>query len=829
MNLLRLAWRHFRREWRAGELMVLGAAVAVAVAAATAVGGFVDRVDTLMTRRAGQVIGADLAVSARERLPDSLVESANGAGLDTAHVTMLASVITTGDGGRLAEIRAVSDKYPLRGQVELADRPFGEGRPVDGLPDPGTAWIDSRVLAALDLSVGDTVGVGRSRITVGGILAGLPDQGVDFVDVAPTVLIRRDDLGATGLVREGSRVRYRLLVAGPAETVAQWREKAKPLVPDHARVRTVEDSRREIADALDRARSYLGLAALVSVLLAAVAVAMAAREYARRRMDASAVMKVLGASQRRLGGLHALQLLFTGLAAVVVGAGLGFGAERVLTGLLADMVNEPLPAPGFVPALAAGVMGLTVLAGFGLPPVLALRRTPPARVLRSELPRPTAGRVLTYLAATGAVAALLYFQAGDARLAGLVGGGMLVIAGALALGALGLVALISRLRGGAGAAWRYGLAGISRRRGDSIAQTMAFGLGLTALLLLAVVRTDLLSQWRADLPEDAPNHFLVNIQPDELSVARAHLEQAGLTVPDFRGIVRARLIGINGTSIEELAEKYGNERDFLRRQANLSWAETPNEGNLVVAGDWWKETDRGRPLASLGAEFARRMGVNIGDRLTFDIAGTETTLTIDNLRRIRWDTFKPNFFILTPPETLGDHPATYIASLHVPGGREDVLVDLVRKLPSVTVIDVGAILEQVRSIMDQAARAVEFVFGFTLAAGVVVLLAAVQASRRTRQFESALLRALGASRRVVLTGVITEFAVIGLLAGILAASGATVTGWLLATRVFEITYQPPVLLWLAGPGGGAVLVALTGWLATRRVVGHPPLAVLRRG
>ena len=511
----------------------------------------------------------------------------------------------------------------------------------------------------------------------------------------------------------------------------------------------------------------------------------------------------------------------------VVGTAIGYLAQSGIAWLLRDLLRGDLPPPSGDAFLLGVVTAVVVLVGFALPPLLRLKRVPPARVLRRDLEPPPLRYAVVYGLAIGAVLALLYWIVRDPKLVGYVAGGLGATFVLLAVAGWLLVKALAPLRSGVGVAWRYGLANIARRGRDSIVQIVAFGLGFMVLLLLALVRDDLLQDWQRSLPADAPNYFMINIRPDEGAGVEQFFAKAGLPVTELVPMLRARLSAINDVPVERIVFQGERANDFVEREANLSWSATLAPGNKIVAGQWWSDEVRGDPQISVEVDYAERLGLKVGDTLTYDIAGEAVTGKITNLREVRWDTFKPNFFVVFSPGVLETATGTLITSVHVEPQQRPVLVDLVRQFPEVTIIDIEALLAQVRDVMNKASLAVQYVFLFTLAAGLMVLLAAVQATRDERRYESAMLRTLGASRRVVFQGVAAEFIVLGALAGLLAAAGATAVGYLLATRVFDLQYSPDPWVWLIGVAGGAVLVGSAGILAARSVVSHPPMQALR--
>jgi putative ABC transport system permease protein len=830
MTWLVLALRNLLRDFKSGELAVLILALLVAVASLTAVGFFTSRIGRAVEQQAGEVLAADLRLQSAREIPDRYESEARARGLQVARLESMPSVVYFGDESSLVNLRAVGEGYPLRGRVKTSDRPFGPGVVTTGVPAPGEAWADSRLVARLGADVGAELAVGAHRVRVTRVLDYRPDQGSGFADLAATLLINRADLGATQLVQPGSRVSRVMLFAGAPAQVEQFRTWLQQTKQRWERVQSIADASPQIRASADRAGRFLSLASLVSVLLSAIAVAMAAQRYARRHLDTIALMKCMGASQRLVLAQTVVQLCIVGGITALVGSALGYVAQTGIAWLLRDLLRGDLPPPSSDAFVLGLVTAFVVLVGFALPPLLQLRRVPPARVLRRDLEPPPLRYVVVYGLAIGAVLALLYWIVRDPRLVGYVTGGLGATFVVLALAGWGLVRVLTPLRRGVGVAWRYGLANIVRRGRDSIVQIVAFGLGLMVLLLLALVRDDLLRDWRASLPQDAPNYFMINIRPDEGPAVQDFLAGAGLPSTELVPMLRARLVAINQKSTDTLQFASDRANEFVEREANLTWAEKPGPGNRIVAGKWWTTATRDAAAqVSVEREFAELLGLKLGDTLTYDVAGETVTGRVTSLREVRWDTFKPNFFVVFSPGVLDDVTGTLITSVHLEAGQRPALVELVRRFPEVTIIDIEAMLAQVRDVMDKASLAVQYVFLFTLAAGLMVLLAAVHATRDERRYESAMLRTLGATRGVVFQGVAAEFIVLGALAGLLAAAGATGVGYVLARRVFDLQYSPDPWVWVAGVLGGAVLVGLAGLLAARSVVSHPPMHALRVG
>lgn len=827
MKALAFALRSFGRELRSGEVLVLLAAVMLAVAALTAVGFLTDRIGKAVARQANEVLAADFRLRSQDPIPDAWREMADGYDLQSADTISFPTVVFAGDESALTSLLAVTDGYPLRGAVRISDALFSEQRVAVGIPAPGEVWADSALLARVGADVGDLLAVGELELRVGAVLTYRPDQSIGFASLAPTILMNVADVPASGLIGEGSRVRYALLIAGNENSVSQFNEAIQDQLPDSLRLRSAEESGERAYAAADRAKRFLSLTAVISLLLSAVAVSMSARRFAIRRMDTVALMKSLGATQGFVISVAIVQLIMLGVIGVMAGSVVGFAAEEILSWILADIIQGDLPEPGPMPVILASGSAMVLLVGFALPSLIQLRNTPPLRVLRHDVMPPAPSRILVAGLSLAAVAVLLYRSVGDPTMLVILLSGVVVIAAALYLVGRGLVAMTGRFRSGVGVAWRYGLANVARRGRSSTVQVVAFGLGLTVLLLLTLVRTDLLEGWRRTLDESAPNHFLINIQRSETESVTGVFEARGVQPPDYAPLVRARMTLINGESVKEREYPAEDAEWFVNREQNLSWATQLSSSNELLEGEWWPADYAGPPLVSIEEEVAMETGLGIGDKVQFEIAGQLLDAEITSVRRINWDSFMPNFFLVLSPGALDDYPATFIASMHVEDEEKGALVDLVRKHPTISVIDLDSILQQVRGIIEKASMAVQAVFFFTLAAGIAVLFAAVQSTIDERRFESAMLRALGARKRIVFAGVMAEFAALGTVAGILAAAGASILAAILAVQLFELPYSFNPLLWVVGVAAGLLVVCASGYFAARSAINSAPVDVLR--
>ena len=848
MNAIAFAQRMLRRDARAGELRLLVAALVVAVAALTAVGFFTDRVRQALALEANQLLGADLLLSADHEWPAKIANEARAQGLAVAETRGFPSMVSfapTAEPGefrtQLADIKAVSGGYPLRGSLRIAPERNAPDARADGIPAPGTIWIDERMALALAAGVGDVIKVGRKPLQVSAILTLEPDRGMNFFSVAPRLMMNLGDLAATELIQPGSRVNYRLLIAGEQKSINDLKKVVDKSLERGERVEDAENARPEIRVALDRAQKFLGLSALLTVVLAAVALALASRRYMQRHLDPCAIMRCLGATQAFLLRGFLLQFFMLGLLSVVIGCVIGYVAHFALYAWLSTLLSSPLPPPGWLPALQGSLIGMLLLFGFALPPLLQLKRVSTLRVLRREFSDgllPSSRLLGSYALGLAVLIGLMFWVAGEIRLGAYVAGGFAVAMLVFAIIARLAVRLAASARGSArsrtgqgGIGWRYGLASLERRSAASVVQIVALALGFMALILLTATRSDLLDAGQRAIPADAPNRFVINIQPDQLADVRALFDGDGIDA-EFSPMVRGRLEKVNGKDVT--ADNFEDQRAqrLIEREFNLSYRADLPAGNTVTSGSWFPADSGGASserFASVEQGLAETLRLKLGDRLEFSIGGEKVDMQVRNLRKLNWDSMRVNFFVLAQPGVLEPFPASWITSFYLAPEKAAFVGELVRAYPNLTVIDVAAIVRQLQGILGQVAQAVQFVFLFTLAAGIIVLYAALASAADERRYELTVMRALGARREQLRRALLAEFAAIGGLAGLIASIGAIAVGQVLAKKAFmfdvAIDYSLPLLSTVLG----ALLVTAAGWFAASRLLDAPPLEVLRAG
>ena len=833
-RLWHVAARQTWRDFQAGELRLLALAVLLAVAALTAVAFFADRLNAGLARDARQLLGGDAVVASDQPAPAGLAQRAQALGLQTASSAGFPSMgrapDSRGGASRLVAVKAVSPNYPLRGQLQLKSGPEALVQVAPGGPPRGVVWVDEAVLESLGLSMGDDLLLGDATLKIERLIVVEPDRGAGFLSFAPRVMLHMADLPATGLVQPASRITWRLAVAGPDAAVKAFSQQVQEDIRTESlrglRLESFESGRPEMRQTLDRADKFLRLVALLAALLAAVAVAIGARDFAQRHLDDCAMLRVLGLPQRQIAGAYALEFALVGLLASVAGILLGWAVHHGFVWLLAGLVNASLPPAGVAPALFGLGVGMTLLLAFGLPPVLQLSRVPPLRVIRRDLGLPRAASLSVLVVGVLGFSVLLVAVAADPVLGGIAVGGFALAAGLFASLAWGAVSLLKRLVPEAGAPRWLLLATrqVTARPAYAVLQVSALAVGLLALVLLVLLRTDLIGSWRRATPPDAPDRFVINIQPDQTAAFRQALAQAGVQRYDWYPMIRGRLVALNGQPV--LAQTFEGDRAqrMVEREFNLSHAAELPGGNPVVAGRWTAEETDG---LSVEEGLARTLGLKLGDRLGFDIAGQLVEGRITSLRKVDWGSMRVNFFVLFPRAAMpAELPVTWISAFRAPPQRGFDSA-LSRAFPNVTNVDVSASIAQVQRVLDQVIRAVEFLFGFTLATGLVVLFAAVTATREARSREYALMRAMGARRSLLAAVQRAELLGVGALAGFLASLVAVAVGWLLARFAFEFSWNPTPWVPLAGTASGALLAWGAGWWGLRGVLRKPVVESLR--
>ena len=834
ISFWRLGWRTLWRDFRSGDLRLLILAVTLAVAALTAVGFFADRLKGGLQRDAKQLLGGDALVSSDNPTPKAFLDQARLLGLTVTGTlgfpTMGRATDAQGGASKLVALKVVEAGYPLRGNLKVTTAPGGAEAKTTAIPKPGDAWIDASLLDALDLKMGDSLLLGDASLRISTLIVVEPDRGAGFMNFAPRVMINRADVAATGLIQPASRLTYRMAVAGAdpqVQAFVKWaKEEIKKPEVRGLRIESLEAGRPEMSQTMDRAEKFLNLVALLAALLSAVAVALGARGFAASHLDDCAMLRVLGLSQRTIALGYTFEFALIGLMASALGVAIGFAVHYGFVLLLAGLVESALPPPTMWPVLFGVGMGLTLLFAFGLPPVLQLAQVPPLRVIRRDVGNLKPASLAVLGVGVAGFATLLLAASSDLKLGLIAVGGF--AAAVLVFAGLGYLAVrLLRVSVNESTAPRWLVLAtrqISARPAYAVVQISALAVGLLALVLLVLLRTDLINSWRKATPKDAPNRFVINVMPEQGDAFVKALRDAGVSKFDWFPMIRGRLVAINGKAVTPADWVDDRAKRLVDREFNLSASATQPEHNQVLAGRW---VDNEAGAISVEDGIATTLGLKMGDVLRFDIGGMQVESKITSLRKVDWGSMRANFYVIYPVKSLADVPTTYMSAFKAPAtkGFDNALV---RNFPNITTVDLSLTLGQIQRVLDQVIGAVEFLFGFTLAAGLVVLFAAVTATREERAREFAIMRAVGAKASLLRQVQRAELAGVGLLAGFLASIVAAVVGWALAKYVFEFEWTVSLWVPLFGALAGAVLALAAGWWGLREVLRRPVVETLRR-
>lgn len=826
LSSVRLSLSMLRRDLRAGELTLLGVALLIAVASITSVEFFTGRVQQALKRDATQLLGGDLLVSGDAPLPHAWQQEAQRMGLRVTNTTTFSSMVSTDDVAQLSAVKFVEPQYPLRGSLKIADGMGQEAREAGRIPARGEAWVEERLLTALQIKPGDMINLGNIQLRVGALITFESDRGTGFFNFIPRIMVNAADLARTGLIQEGSRVRYRMQIAADGtdakarKLVDRFEAWVKPRLAGGQQLESIDNVRPEVRGNLERIEHFLSLAAMLSVVLAAVAIGLCARRYLQRHLDGCAAMRCFGARRSQLLGLFLTEFAVFGLAVAVVGCVVGFGVQAGIAGLAGSLIKAELPLPGLLPVVHGLIVGVALVVGFVGPQLLHMTRVPPVHVFRREWGGPEASTLGAWSAGAVVLFGLFLWVAGDIKLGAWVAlgfAGACVVFALLARAGLSLLAMARHRDGGMRSTWglRYGLAAMHRRLSASIVQSVGLGLGLMAMLLLGLVSSDLLRGWQHSLRPDAPNQFVLNIQPEQREPLQAFFREHHLPALELLPMIRGRLVELRGNAVRADAYKEDRARNLADREFNLSYSAVIQEGNKIVAGKWHGDEPQGGPVFSMEEGVGKTLGVKLGDSVVFDIGGQRVSGTVGSIRKLDWDSMRVNFYFTAAPGVLEQMPTSWITSFLLPPGRGADINALVAAFPNLTVIDVGAVIAQMQDLTAKLVRVVQFVFGFALIAGATVLLAALRATHDERMHELAVLRTLGARNPQLRTAMLSEFVVLGVLAAILATIGALATGYILATKVFDIFYDPDWLALLGYALLAVIGIVACGWLGVR--------------
>ncbi len=825
MSRFNLALRLLWRDSRSGELTILIVALIIAVTSSTTIALFSDRLQRTMTNQTAEFLAADLVISSPTPVPSEWLTKATQLNLAQARTAEFSSVLIEHEELLLAGIKAVSAAYPLRGFLKTTTENYSTETITHNGPAQGTAWLEKRIFSALKLKLGDPLTVGEKQLTITHIITYEPDKKGDFYSFSPRVMINEADLNATGIVQPGSHVHYFFQFSGDTKALTEFNQWLKPQLNPSQRIMDIHEDRPELGSALNRAERYLGLSSTLVILISGVAIAMATRRYTERHFNATALLRCLGCKQNEILWLYSSQFVVLGLFASAAGCLLGWFAQEALFYLLKELLPQHVASPGLLAVFFGFIIGMAVLLGFALPPLLRLKQVSPLRVLRRELEPMPGSAWLIYGLSFGIMGLLIWKYTDDIKMtASILGIGLITL---LALGLLvyGLLNLAGRALPSMSLTWRFGLQGLLKNSRASVSQILAFSITLVAMVLSFTVRTDLIDNWQKQLPDNAPNHFALNIFPSQQADFKRELQQQHINGSQFFPVVKGRLVEINNTPVQQIVSKDTQGENATHRELSLTWTQELPEENKIVAGNWWATQQAG--LVSVEQKLADSLKIKLGDHLLFTVGSQQIKATVTSIRALRWDTMKPNFYMIFSPGTLDAYPSTFITSFYLPETQKNVLNTLVKKYPGTTILEVDLILQQFKTILTQLTQAINYLLYFALMAGFTVLFAAVYATLDNRIYEGALMRTLGANRSLLRKTHIIEFGTLGLISGLLSVVISEAIMYALYTQVMNMEYHPSFYLWTTIPLTGALFVGMAGCWGVRQVLNKSPLRVLR--
>lgn len=825
MNRFSLALRMLARDSRSGELTILLAALVIAVTSSTAITLFADRLHRTMTAQAADFLAADLVIASPSRIPESWLTQARQLNLSAAETVEFSSVLIENDELLLAGVKAVSPHYPLRGALKIFGSDLNTEQTVHSGPAAGRAWVDRRILSALKLNIGDSLTVGETALTVTQIIAYEPDKRGDLYSLSPRVMMNTADLPAARVIQPGSHVHYFFQFSGAPEAITAFNHWLKPKLNPSQRLMDIHEDRPELGTALERAERYLGLSSIVVVLIAGVAIATAARHYSERHFNATAILRCLGCKRQDILWLYSTQFIVLGMLGSAAGCLLGWFAQEGLFHSLKNLLPQQIVSPSLFAVLFGFLTGMSILLGFALPPLLRLQRVSPLRVLRRDLEPLPVSAWLVYGLATGTITLFVWRYTEDIKMTAIIIGVGFIALVALGLLVYGFMAVVRKLLPRFSMIWRFGVQGLTRNSQASINQILAFSITLVAMTLSFTVRNDLLDNWRHQLPENAPNYFVLNIFPAQRQPMQQELLDRKISGSRFYPVVRGRLVEIDDIPVQQIVSKDSQGENATHRDLSLTWSAQIPEDNRIAAGRWWRSGELG--AVSIEQKLAQSLNVDLGDILTFTVGSEQFEATVTSIRSVQWDTMKPNFYMIFSPGTLDRFANTFITSFYLPDTQKSQLNELVKKFPGITLLEVDLILKQFKSILAQLTQAINYLLYFALLAGFTVLFSAVHASLGHRIHEGALMRTLGAHRAFLRKTHIIEFSLLGFCAGLLAIALSEIILFALYHQVINLNYSPNLTLWLLMPPSSALFVGLAGYWGVKDVVNKSPLILLR--
>ncbi len=825
MSRFKLAMRLLFRDGRSGELTILVLALIIAVTSSTAISLFADRLHRTMSTQAAEFLAADLVITSPALIPDHWLKKAQTLGLNQARTAEFSTVLIENDELLLAGVKAVSQHYPLRGVLKTTQSGDYNTESVKHQgPVAGKAWLDKRVLSTLKLQLGDKLIVGEKALIVSQLITYEPDKRGDLYSLSPRVMINDTDLAATQVLKPGSHVHYFFQFSGSAKALEQFRHWVKPQLNASQRIMDIHKDRPELGSALSRAERYLGLSSIMVILISGVAIAMSTRRYTERHFNATAILRCLGCKQAEILWLYLCQFIVLGIVACALGSLFGWFAQQVLFDLLKDLLPAKVAKPSFIAIILGFVTGLSILLGFALPPLLRLKKVSPLRVLRRELEPLPSSAWLVYSLALSLISLLIWQYTQDIKMTVTIIAGGIVTTFISGLMLYVLLIQCRKILPYVSLSWRFGLQGLLRNPRVTVSQTLAFSITLLAMVLSYTVRTDLLDDWQNQLPEHAPNYFVLNVFPAQVEPFKQSLQQQNINGAEFFPVVRGRLVKINGVAVQKIVSKDSQGERATHRDLSLTWSSNLPNDNKTIAGEW-------NPLlygqVSIEQKLAKSLNITLGDKLTFTIGSQQQQATVTHIRSVQWESMKPNFYMIFSPVTLTNYPTTYITSFYVADENKNILNALVKKYPSITLLEVDVMLKQFKTILTQLTAAINYLLYFALLAGFTVLFAAVNTSLDNRIYEAALMRTLGASHTLLRKSHLIEFSLLGLSSGLIAVFISELLLYVIYTYILHLDFRLNGLLCLGLPLLSSICISIAGFFGVRGIVKKPPMLILR--
>ncbi|WP_196140449.1 ABC transporter permease [Aliikangiella sp. G2MR2-5] len=827
--LISIAWRIFKRDWKRKDLLVLLLSMAVAMASISVIYLVIDRIESATEREVADVLGADVVIASPREVPVKWLERADNLGLKSAQSVEFSSVLFAKEKLQLASIKAVSDGYPLKGRIEIAEKPYAESRILNTSPARGKLWLEPRLFSILSVQKADQVEVGYTELEVDGAIMLQPGQGSTLFNIAPTAIINIDDLAATKIIQPGSRVSYRYFFSGDDEALKAFTEQIKPELETSQRLLTVFDESPVAGSAITRSKKYIALSSLLTLILLGVAIAMSASRYARRQFDMSALMRCFGLTNNDVLKVFLGILTIVCACGVALGSAFGIVFQEFLVSILKQWITVDLPQADysvlFIPLMATVIL----LLGFSVPSLIQVKNVPPMRVLRKQLEPMSVGSLSVYLLSAITLVIIMWIQMQDVKLLMSVLLGLVGVAVLFASLASLLLLVMKQFSNSRSAAVNFSLRQLDANKGITLLHLLAFSITIFVIALMVLVRTELLGKWQQSLGENIPNHFMVNVKPGEVEQIRMFFEQNHLQIAELYPMVRGRITGINDQDIKEAVSEEGQKHNSLRRELNITWSQQLPVGNQLVTGKWgWPESSD-EPLISIEERTAQAIGLKVGDRINFSIGAEKWTAKIINVRSIDWQTFTPNFYVIANPGSMDGFNATYISSFRMEQENKGLLAKLVKQYPSITIIELDRIFEEVQSIIEKVSTAVEIIMIFVVIAGLALLWAAMEQTFDNKYKQSAILRTLGASKSFIAASFRFEYIWLALLSSTMAIAAVELVTYLIYRYAFEIEFQFHWQLWGILPAATLFLMLLASWQGVKRVTEPPPLNLIRQG